>query len=445
MKNRLIITGLILSLVLVGATGCNPFGGEAEDTGKMATVVRGDLTITVSGSGNLEVADDVKLAFGVGGRIDKLLVEEGDEVSQGDVIAMLETDALELTLNQLTLAYAQAEVAVTEAEITVIQYEAAVTQAEVTLKNAEISLEQTIKTSTLTDIKIAEAAMDTAKRDLDDALIVLSKYDEDTPGYGAYQKTVVQTQARYQTAKDRYDAMLSGFGTKEVLAKQQQVDTSGQSLEVARQSLELAKLAPELARQSLALAMQSLENARNQLDKATITLPFDGAIASVYVDEGDTILATTSIVHLIEPGRMELKVQVDEIDIPEMKLGQKAIIDVDALPDLLLEGKISFISLLPTIEGGVIVYVVTIDFDIPEGVGLRAGMSASTDIIINERSNVLLVPNRAIRRDSRGNPVVEVSIVGGENEERAVTIGISDSFQTEIISGLEADEVVVEK
>lgn len=441
MKRLIIITGLIISLVLLGITGCT--GGEAQDAEKTTEVTRGDLAITVSGSGNIEVSEDVDLTFGVAGRIEQIPVEEGDSVSQGDVIAALETDALKLALNQALVAEAQAKIAVTNAEITVLQYEAAVTTAEATLKNAEIALEQTTNKSTYTDIKIAKAAMDSAKRDLDEALVVLSKYDEGTPGYDGFQERVVQSQARYQTAKDVYDAMLLGFGTEEVLSKQKSVDAATQSLEVARQSYEVAKLGPDLAVKSLELATQSRENAQNQLDKAAIIAPFDGKVASIYVEEGGTVLTTVTIAHLVNPSRMELEVQVDEIDVPEMEVGQKAIIDIDALPDIPLEGKITFISVLPTTEAGVVVYDVKIEFEAPEGVGLRPGMSASTDIIIKESNNVLLVPARAVKRDD-GNTYVEV-MVGEQYESRNVVIGITDGFHTEIKSGLEEDEKVKER
>ena len=132
---------------------------------------------------------------------------------------------------------------------------------------------------------------------------------------------------------------------------------------------------------------------------------------------------------------------MDEIDITEVKPGQRAIIEVDALPALPLEGKVSSISLLPTVEAGVIVYDVKIEFDVPEGIGLRAGMSATGDIVIAERSNVLLVPDRAIKQDSQGVTIVEV-VVNDQIEERPVVTGISDGFQTEIIEGLEEGEVI---
>jgi HlyD family secretion protein len=141
---------------------------------------------------------------------------------------------------------------------------------------------------------------------------------------------------------------------------------------------------------------------------------------------------------------MQLKVQVDEIDVIEVKLGQKAVIEVDAQADLKLEGQVSFISFLPTLEGGVVMYDVKIGFPMPENSGLRVGMSASADIIIATRTNVLLVPDRAIKQNSQGKTIIEV-MVNGQAEERVVVAGISDGLQTEILDGLKEGEMVVER
>ncbi|MFC1984933.1 biotin/lipoyl-binding protein, partial [Chloroflexota bacterium] len=134
MKKWRIITALVLCLVLVGSISCNQLGGEEEVTNQSVEVVRGDLTVTVSGSGQIEVSNDVELAFGSGGTIDKIYAKEGDEVSEGDVLAKLETDALELALTEALVAYNKAQVAVTEAEVAVTRAEVAVTQAEISLK-----------------------------------------------------------------------------------------------------------------------------------------------------------------------------------------------------------------------------------------------------------------------------------------------------------------------
>jgi multidrug efflux pump subunit AcrA (membrane-fusion protein) len=139
---------------------------------------------------------------------------------------------------------------------------------------------------------------------------------------------------------------------------------------------------------------------------------------------------------------MELDAEVDEIDIPGVRLGQRAVISVDALPDLQLEGKVTSISPLSTEKSGVILYKVKVGFDVLENSGLKSGMSATADIIFTKRSNVLLVPSRAIGQDSSGNPMVKV-MVDEQIQERPVVIGISDGYQTEIVDGLDEGEVVV--
>lgn len=430
MKGWRIVTVLLLCLVLVGSIACNPLGSnKPEVTQQLVEVVRGDLTVTVSGSGNLGVSNEIKLAFGVGGRVDKIYVEEGDEVSQGDVLAKLDTDALELALAQARVAYTQAQVAVTQAQVNQ-------TQSQVARQTAEYNLNQALKLYTWPEIKTMQADVDNAKAYVDYTSWNLSQATT-AENQAMWTQALYYARARLAAAEAKLDAMIRSYDTDEVAIKRRQLEAAQQSLELAGQSLELAE-------QSLKLTEQSLKLARKQLGEATVTAPFDGVVARVSADEKDTVSAATTIIHLIDPSSMKLSVEVDEIDITGVKPGQRAAIEVDALPTLALEGKVSSISLLPTPTAGVVVYDVKIKFDVPEGIGLRAGMSATADIIIAERSNVRLVPDRAINQDSQGNTTVEV-MVNGQIEERTVVIGISDGYQTEIIDGLSEGEVVVER
>ena len=439
MKKWLLITALLLSLVLL-VSAC---GKPAQQSAQPVKVTRGDLTVTVSGSGTIEMSHELNLTFGTAGRIEKLFVKEGEAVKKGDIIAQLETDSMVLALTQAKVAYAQAQLTVGQYDLAVSQAAVAVTQAEIALKSADIALEQTARSATLSDIRIAQAEVETTKRNLDDSLLTLSKYTPGTPGYDEYQKTVILAQARYKAAQDTLNAMLGGYSSSEVSLKQQQVTAAQQSLATAKQSLDLAKLTAELGRQSLLSARQSLDYAQKLLDKATLIAPFDGAIASVPVDAGDTVLATTIIARLIDIGRMELKVQVDEVDIPGVKPGQRVIIKVDALSETTLSGKVSYIGLLPKKESGVTLFDVKIILDDTGNIGLRGGMSASADIVITERNSVLLVPSRVIKKSAGGNTVVQVT-ANGKTEERAIVTGISDSLQTEIISGLTEGETMLE-
>jgi len=328
MKGWRIVAILLLCLVLAATAACA--GEQQEAEWQLIEVVRGDLTVLVSGSGNIGVSHEASLAFGSGGKVDKIYVEEGDKVIKGDVLAKLDTGDLELAL----------------------------AQAKVALEQAEYNLNQ------LTDVLHA--------------------------------------------SQDR--------------------------IKIAESELEVAE--------------QAVARAQKQLDEATITAPFDGVVAAVYVKEGDITpsptMSSMPLVYLIDPSSMELTAEVDEIDIPDVELGQSAIIEVDALPEEKFEGMVTSVGSLPIIEAGLVLYEVKIGFDVPEGSGLKVGMSATADIIIQQRNNALLVPERAIERDSQGNAVVMVKL-NGQIEARPVVTGISDGLQTEILDGLDEGEILAVK
>ena len=100
-------------------------------------------------------------------------------------------------------------------------------------------------------------------------------------------------------------------------------------------------------------------------------------------------VAPKQVISLIDPTRMELVVEVDEIDVPEVKVGQKVIITLDALPDEEFSGAVTTIFPVPLEVGGVIVYEVEIELDVPEDSGVRIGMSAEADIVLASRTDAL--------------------------------------------------------
>ena len=126
-----------------------------------------------------------------------------------------------------------------------------------------------------------------------------------------------------------------------------------------------------------------------------------------------------TVVYLIDPGSMKLVVEVDEIDIPGVELNQEAVVTLDALRGAEFLGRVTAILPMPKEVGGVTLFDVRIDLDVPEGSGIRVGMSASADIVIEERSNVLLVPSRAVKQDSEGRAVVKV-MYNEQIEERLI-------------------------
>jgi HlyD family secretion protein len=151
-------------------------------------------------------------------------------------------------------------------------------------------------------------------------------------------------------------------------------------------------------------------------------------------------------ISLVDTSEIEMTGVIDEIDIAMVKLGQESDVILDALPDKELKGKVTFISQIGTVEAGVVGYDTTVTLENPDE-ELRDGMSATAEIILDRRDDVLLIPNRAIR-GSVENPTVAVAkaeqIRSAEDvESRQVTLGLSDGITTEVLSGLKEGERVV--
>lgn len=457
-----IISALLMVLILTGVTACSP--GSQEAVEQVVEVVRGDLIVSVSGSGNIKAVTETRLSFGSGGRISQILVEEGDEVSKGEVLARLDTGPLELSRSQAEFSLTQAEVALTQAELaqktaeynlkktrdTESSLELALFNAQIEVRNAEHHLDETRDIYTWPEIQVAKDEAEDARAFLQYVM------EKNLP-----LETVEYARARLEAAEAKLDAMIRSYDTEEVAIARLQLEAAEKAEAQARKNLddlqndialqelqvEAAKASVEQARQSAELARKSLREAQRQLDEAIITAPFDGVITEVNAEEGDTVasssLASQPVFRLINSNQMELLVEVDEIDIPNVQAGQEAIITLDALPDREFPGEVVTIFPQPKEIGGVVLYDVKIKLDVQEGSGIRIGMSASADIVLARRSNVLLVPDRAIGKDSEGNTVVRV-VVGEQIQERPVVIGLSDGFDTEIISGLSEGEKVLE-
>jgi len=390
----------VACLLLVSLTACG--NQETESQQQIVEVTRGDIVLSVTADGNLSLPWDRKLTFGTTGTVEEINVEQGDWVTEGQVLASLDTTSLEL----------------------------AVRAAEVDLESAINSYNQLITPYPYSTFAFA---LPEALEDIRVALQGIKEAQEELrKGLEGEQYSITEVKEKLRLAQDSLTEAESKLACG--LGEGVTPSESYWTIRAAQIAVEKAQI--------------DLDTANNNLEKTIMIAPFDGTIAKVDVKEGDKLsawdYATKTIIELIDPTTMELEIKVDEIDIPDVELNQRAIISVDALPDVELEGKVTFICPVSTEESGVIMYEVTIGFDVPQGSTFKSGMSATVDIIIDEQSNVLLVPNRAIKHDSQGNPVVEV-MDNGQIQEKSVIIGISDGFRTEIVEGLNEGDLVVIK
>ncbi|MDD5126713.1 MAG: efflux RND transporter periplasmic adaptor subunit [Dehalococcoidales bacterium] len=456
---------VIIGALLAGAVACNPFGGTPAAQQQTAEVTRGNLTISVSGDGTIEASRTIKLTFTGAGRMTELRVKKGDPVKKGDVIARLDTAALELAKSQAQTAVTQAQYAVTQAKLAqqTAEYtltrtkdsrttlEAAVYTAQLNRKIAEVALENAEETAPAPDLQAAIDEVNRKKIYLQYALDSQSTATDPT----TWDLVIARAQADLESAEAALDRITTGVDEDDVAIKKMQLQSADNTLAQARKNLddlardiilqeaqvEAAKDAVKQAENAVELAQKSLVQAQKQLNEATLTAPFDGIVISTGAEEQEVVSSLNVIATLLDTSAVALMVDIDEIDIPGVKLDQEAIISVDALPDTTIKGTVADIYPMPKNVGGVVQYEVKIAFSFKDNPAVRIGMSAQADIITNQRSNVLLVPSRAIEKDDQGNQVVNL-IANGQVQNHLVVTGISDGLQTEITSGLSEGESV---
>ncbi len=472
MKRKLISVFILAAIVLslLGVTACNSGSGDGSVSRQEVEVTRGDLSLSVAGNGKIETSREARLTFGSAGKLDKIMVVEGDTVKKGDVLASLDTSTLELAVDQAEMSLTQAEVALTQAELAryTAEYNLDNTRnsgdsLQLALLNAQIALDtaQSNLAAGITAVDfstlLAELNKARAYYDYVELMAEQNAGDSDT-----WSLALDRAKESLDTAQANYDNALAGYDSRQVNLKKKQVEAAEASVAIARKNIDdldknIALLEMQLAsaehtvvqaEQAVELARRSLDDSRRQLEEAAIVAPFDGVVAMVMAEEGDIIpspsMVPTTILQMINSEYLELVIEIDEIDIPLLELGQEAAVNVDAMPDKEFIGHITAIYPVPTEVGGVVLYQVKIDLDTERESGIKVGMSASADIMVEKRENVLMVPGRAISRNDQGQTIVKV-MEGDKEQERVVVVGLDDGLRTEIVSGvIEGETVVVE-
>ena len=466
-------------MIIMGSAACGQGSGNAAQS--QITVARGDLTVKVNGSGKTAYANDAKLAFGSAGKVDLLAVKKLDSVKKGTVLARLNTDNLELSLSQAKtgeaqaqVAQSQSQVALTQAQIGETQAQSALSQAEYSLTAAQFNLD---RSQTVSDIKDAindlqiqistikanqtqaQALGDTAaasalNQNLNATNLELAKQNKKLADLLAKDEYALSADSPTYViiAGDKYNRL----SVEDVRMKQKQVEAAQlavtqakQGIDQAKQNTELAGKSVEQTKRALAQAQQNTAYIQKQITEATIIAPFDGIVSGLDVKQGDFLatpgLSTGTPIYLIDPSSLEISAEIDEIDVAGVKPNQKVAISLDALPEAKFEGIVTAISVTPIVKQvntGVVAYEAKISFVGNPPAEAKAGMTANVDIVTGAKKDVLLVPNKSIKRNAQGQTVVNV-VINQKTEERQVRLGLTDGSQTEVISGLQAGDKVV--
>ena len=271
------------------------------------------------------------------------------------------------------------------------------------------------------------------------------------------QSELASQQATYDGAKAEYEYQEKNFFRNKALHEKQLI--SDTEYEESKYNYAKAKSTFESSEANLA-------KAKRNLAYATITSPIDGVVISRAVEEGQTVAAgfetPTLFTIAADLTQMQVIADVDEADIGGVQEGQRVIFTVDAYPNDTFEGTVTQVRLEATEESNVVTYEVVISAHNPD-LKLKPGLTANITIYTAERRNVVNIPLKALRfvpdppsgkkrhepedlpqQEISGNDSLKIVWVqdGQEWKPRKVVVGMDNSVNVEICSGLEAGETV---
>jgi hypothetical protein len=200
-------------------------------------------------------------------------------------------------------------------------------------------------------------------------------------------------------------------------------------------------------RAALQTALLNVEDAEVALAVASMVSPISGVIIAVNVEASDTVNVNTVAVSVADPTDLSVTGQVDEIDIFQVQSGQQVRVSLNALSPVSLPGVVESVDLVGRNQGGIVSYGVTIALNLPRrgplaNITVREGMGVTATIVVQEQTDVLLVPTGAVEREGV-NRVVTVVLADGTRETRVIDLGLTDGSFVEITAGLQQGEEIV--
>lgn len=440
MKRSVIIILILAAIIGGGLYGYRLYAQEEPETPEFETMVveRGTILSTVSASGTIEPEARVLLTFKGSGRVAEVLVQEGQAVRAGQVLARLETDELELAL-----ARAEAGLAISRARLA--QLEAGpdpseLAAAEAALASAQAAYRELLQSPSEDELKVARGNVERARLALEQAQ---AAYDQvaHLPNVAMLPQSLQLQQAtlEYELAQANYRIATRGPTEAQKMAALAQIAQAQATVDRLKKGASPEEL--EVARAQVRQSEVAVEQARLALEGATLTAPFDGVVTAVNVKAGELTSGARPAFELTDLSRFHIDAHVDEIDIGAVEVGQRANISLDALPNVQLGGRVVAIAPTATMETGVISYRVRIDID-PSDAPLRAGMSATARIITARAENVLMVPNRFIQIDRENDKAYVERVEGGIPVRVEIQIGLRNEQQSEVVAGLKEGDVL---
>lgn len=471
------IVALVIVVAVLGFGGYTLYQGAAQQNAVLAAesseqetaiVERGTLRMTVDGSGSLSPDQEVPVSFASGGDVVEVLVEVGDVVEAGDVLARLDdTDAVQ-AVEEAKLQVRQNEISLALAEL---EAESGMSQAN--LEAAQADYERTVTTNAHTGdqltsaritLKQAEEQLADAQQAYEDAWTTDRDWELQVDRYkNQLENERETTEDALEAAKDNLTVAQASYnlaviGIDDTTTQDAQIQVLNAQITLDKEPIQL-----EQTKLTLEQSQFQLETAQRNLDDLTLVAPVDGTVTELNLEVGQLAGAGQTAVVLSDLATLVVEIGLDESDIASVSLDQEAIITLDAFDDVELRGTITAIAPTADTQSGVVLYPVTVALD-PTDLPVRAGMTADVEIVTSSAANALLIPLKAVRSVGDGTFVLRelkegetLSTPDAGQEQMTdtmqqliaqgftpvpVELGLVTETHAEVLSGLETGDVV---
>ena len=451
---------------------------------------RRDVSNTLSGTGTLNPANTYTVKSLVDGKILTAALEEGDVVTEGDVLYTIDSSNASTNLQKAEIAlqqaqrsydktvdrqYVRADVAGTVSSLKVAKGDEVTSGQEVAVirDSSKMLLTLEFPAADAANFSVGQAALvtlDGTFETLNGTVTKVTGTDALSTGNLLTRTVTISVQnAGGLTTAQAATASINGvssiasasfaYQAERTLTAQSSGTVSAINVQegstVEKDAILLQLTGDDLteaiqsASETLQSAQISMENMQDTMSNYTITAPISGTIIEKDAKQGDAMTSGTTLCIIYDLSYLEMQINVDELQISSLTVGQKVQITADAVQSKTYIGTVTRVSMKGTASGGTTTYPVTIQLDDIDG--LRPGMNANAEIVVAEANNVLTVPNAAI---IRGNYVlVTQDSPSASNADETMTApdgyvyvpvqtGVSDDDYTEITSGLKDSDTI---
>jgi len=454
-KNKWFWILIIVIVLVVGGGGYYYFrivntsarATQTEEPAMQTAIARqGDITLSATGTGQVVPVSEITLGFNDPGTLIEVNVAVGDKVKKGQVLARLQTkdtaDTIAASIASAELAVIKAQNALADLNITA---ETSKSQAltniatyEKSVRDAQYNLANYAPPISLQGLTPAEAVEKTRQ-----ALEAATQAFEPYKYLEQYDPTRVTYLTNLNYAQSDYDAAVKWLGLEYTF------ETAQSNLNQAQMQYEKYKNGPSDA--DVAAAEGDLTNAQAQLALAKQTLsiedlvaPIDGTVMSVAANVGGVVgtSGNSAVFTLADLSQSVLNVYMDETDLDNVAVGYKTEVTFDALPERKFSGKVVLINPgLETVSNVQAIKIQVLLDKVDPSVNLPVGLNASVDVIAGSATNAVLVPLVALHELDPGEYAVFV-VINGVPTLRPVKVGLQDVTNAEILSGLQAGDIV---